>query len=156
MRWQKISLVSFLAFRIGPAGPEARLYYYMQRGAYNTASLIYALSELGMELEGDDILLVWDNLKAHHSQNMQAFIEESPWLTVEYLPAYSPNLNPDEGVWSSLKGSELANFCAKTVDELCCRARAGLARIAGNQELLWGLARHAGLDITPLSQETTS
>ena len=30
---------------------------------------------------------------------------QRPWLVVERLPAYAPELNPVEGLWSSLKGS---------------------------------------------------
>jgi transposase len=32
------------------------------------------------------------------------------WLVVERLPAYAPELNPVEGLWSWLKGSQLANL----------------------------------------------
>jgi transposase len=36
------------------------------------------------------------------------------WLVVERLPAYAPELNPVEGLWSSLKAVELANLTAHT------------------------------------------
>ena len=36
------------------------------------------------------------------------------WLVVEPLPGYAPDLNPVEGLWSSLKGVELANLAADT------------------------------------------
>ena len=32
------------------------------------------------------------------------------WLVVERLPAYAPDLNPVEGLWSCLKAVELANL----------------------------------------------
>jgi hypothetical protein len=32
------------------------------------------------------------------------------WLVVERLPAYAPELNPVEGLWSWLKGTLLANL----------------------------------------------
>jgi transposase len=39
------------------------------------------------------------------------------WLVVERLPAYAPELNPVEGLWSSLKAVELANLCGPTLAE---------------------------------------
>lgn len=38
-------------------------------------------------------------------------------LHLEYLPAYAPELNPDEGVWASAKHS-LANGRPDDLDEL--------------------------------------
>lgn len=32
------------------------------------------------------------------------------WRVVERLPAYAPDLNPLEGLWSSLKAVELATW----------------------------------------------
>jgi transposase len=40
---------------------------------------------------------------------MHAFIaSQRGWLVVERLPAYAPELNPVEGVWSNLNGQEFA------------------------------------------------
>jgi transposase len=37
---------------------------------------------------------------------------------VEWLPAYAPELNPDEQVWNHSKYSQLANFIADNVEHL--------------------------------------
>jgi hypothetical protein len=37
---------------------------------------------------------------------------------VERLPAYAPELNPVEGLWSSLKGVELANPASPSLAEV--------------------------------------
>lgn len=44
------------------------------------------------------IVLVWDRLNTHVSHAMHELIAEREWLTVFLLPAYSPDLNPVEGV----------------------------------------------------------
>ncbi|WP_432758528.1 transposase [Streptomyces virginiae] len=41
---------------------------------------------------------------------MRAWVAEQDWLTLERLPAYAPELNPVELLWSSLKKRELANL----------------------------------------------
>jgi hypothetical protein len=59
------------------------------------------------------IVPVWDNLPTHTSRAMRQLIAARSWLTVFQLPAYAPELNPVEGVWSSLKRS-LANLTKGT------------------------------------------
>lgn len=43
-----------------------------------------------------NLVLVWDNDTAHRDAAMKKLIAERPWLTVFYLPAYTPTLNPVE------------------------------------------------------------
>jgi putative transposase len=47
---------------------------------------------------------VWDNLNTHTNAVMRAFIDAHAGLTVIQLPAYAPELNPTEGIWSAIKG----------------------------------------------------
>lgn len=48
---------------------------------------------------------------------MQKLLARHPRLTIEHFPSYTPELNPDEGVWALAK-KELANGCPKNVDGL--------------------------------------
>ena len=66
---------------------------------------------------GTPIVLVWDNLGGHTSAVMRSLIASRAWLRVYQLPAYAPELNPSEGVWSSLKRG-LANLAPATITEL--------------------------------------
>ena len=43
-----------------------------------------------------------DNASFHKSQDMKSAIENAK-LTLEYLPAYSPDLNPIEHKWAQAK-----------------------------------------------------
>ncbi len=51
------------------------------------------------------IVLMWDRLTAHKSAAMRRLIATRPWLRVYPLPAYTPELNPVEKVWSAMKRS---------------------------------------------------
>jgi hypothetical protein len=60
----------------------------------------------------------WDNLNIHPAPGLADFAEENKaWLRLYRLPAYSPDLNPVEGIWSLLKRS-IANFAAADVPGL--------------------------------------
>ena len=61
----------------------------------------------------------------HRSKRMQTFITaHQDWLTVMRLPAYAPELNPTEGVWSHLKRG-LGNCAATSIDQLVPSRRPG-------------------------------
>lgn len=49
------------------------------------------------------VVQIWDNLNTHVSHRMHALIAARPWLTVIWLPAYAPDLNPTECVWRWMK-----------------------------------------------------
>ena len=77
------------------------------------------LGELGRFLGGEKATVLWDGLPAHRSRAMPAWLHtQRRWLVVERLPAYAPELNPVQGRWSWLKGSQLANLVCPTLREV--------------------------------------
>ena len=51
------------------------------------------------------IELVFDSHPAHRAASVRRFLKaNSKRIRVHYLPGYAPDLNPDEHVWSVLKG----------------------------------------------------
>ncbi len=94
------------------------------------------------------LTLLWDGLSSHRSRDMTAFIACCRgWLRVERLPAYAPELNPVEGLWGNVKGTELANRCADTIDEAMQAAYDGLDRVASDTDLCFALLRHTGVSL---------
>ena len=48
--------------------------------------------------------MIADNARYHHSKKVQAFLEtQLGEIMMAFLPAYSPELNPDEQVWNHAK-----------------------------------------------------
>ena len=69
------------------------------------------------ELAGP-LVWCWDNLNVHLVPEMTRFITENKdWLRVYRLPAYAPELNPVEGIWSLLKRA-IAHFAAADLNGL--------------------------------------
>jgi putative transposase len=95
------------------------------------------------------VILVWDNLNTHRSAAMRQFTSAHPdWLTVFYLPAYAPDLNPVEGAWSSMK-SGLGNLAPCTLAELAGIVRNRLRRIQHQPALINALLGQTGLSLDP-------
>ena len=70
------------------------------------------------------------------------------WRVVERLPAYAPDLNPVEGLWSCLKAVELANLVSPTPAEVIDQAHKGVERVRGTPHLAYSFLRHAGLSVS--------
>ena len=94
------------------------------------------------------IVLAWDNLNTHISARMKRLITARPWLTVYQLPAYAPELNPVEGVWSHLKRS-LANLAKHGLDQLVGLIKTRLKRMQYRPSLIDGYLAKTGLDFAP-------
>jgi transposase len=69
------------------------------------------------------------------------------WLVVERLPAYAPELNPVEGLWSNLKAVELANLCFPTLAGMIDQAHLGIERVCRTPHLGYSFLRHTGLSV---------
>jgi transposase len=87
-----------------------RLCFQLKPGSYDTTSLTEVLEQIKTFYDGEPVVLVWDGLSAHWSRGMRAWAAEKDWLTLERLPAYAPELNPVELLWSAITTRELAHL----------------------------------------------
>jgi len=82
------------------------------------------------------VVVVWDRLNAHRGQQVRQYVADRPRLTVEFLPASAPELNPNEYGWGHLKGNPLANRCPEDVDDLAGAVAAATDGIRRRPDLL--------------------
>ena len=54
------------------------------------------------------------------------------------LPGYAPELNPQEYVWSAMKGKDLANYCPEASLEIADRLQRAQESIGQDQKKLYG------------------
>ncbi len=142
--WKRLSVASAVAFRWD--GRRSRCYAATWPGNFNTPTLIPVVQALKRRFRGHPVILLWDGLPAHKSAAMTTYLaQQRRWLTVERLPGYAPELNPTEGLWSNLKGQELANLCPEDLDSLGAAVTAGLVRVRRQRNLHFGFLHHAGL-----------
>jgi transposase len=145
--WKKASMAAALCY--GVRGGGAQLAFHVTAGNYDTDTLIEVLGELRRFLGGEKATLLWDGLPAHRSNAMRAWLAtQRSWLVVERLPAYAPDLNPVEGLWSSLKAVELANLISTSLAEVIDQAHRGIDRVRQTPHLAYSFLRRTGLSVS--------
>jgi transposase len=104
--------------------------------------LVRFLKQVLTHIPGD-ILFLWDGLPAHRSQPVKDFLATpaAKRLTLLQLPAYAPELNPQEGIWRYLKYVELANVCCHNLSELRLELRRAIQRVRSHLDVLFGCLR---------------
>ena len=133
----------------GIRGGGAQLAFHITAGNDDTDTLIEVLGELRKFLGGEKATLLWDGLPAHRSTAMRAWLNrQRSWLVVERLPAYAPELNPTEGLWSCLKAVELANLTGPTLAEVIDQAHRGIQRVRCTPQLAYSFLRRTGLSVS--------
>ena len=146
VKWKRCSMAAALCY--GSRGGGAAVAFHHQLDADDTDSLIGALEQLRRFLGGQKATLLWDGLPAHHSKAMAAWLgRQRSWLVVEPLPGYAPDLNPVEALWASLKGVELANLAADTLQDVTAAAERRIQRIRATHHLAYSFLRHCGLSL---------
>ena len=71
-------------------------------------------SAWGHQLGHQPVTVIWDNLGAHHADDLHTWAATQPWLVVEYLPSYAPELDTVEGLWANLKAASWPTAAALT------------------------------------------
>jgi transposase len=119
--WQKLSAIAGLSSR--------SFCFRIHAGTIRTPQVIAFLGQLRRHFRGK-LLIIWDRAQIHRSLRVRRHIEKhQKRITVAYLPAYAPELNPVEYLWGYWKERELANFCPKDIWELGHFASQALKRI---------------------------
>jgi transposase len=115
---------------------DARLFILVRAGTIATREVLVFLRHLLRHVPGP-IVLVWDNLNTHRSMAVHDFLKKHrARLFVEYLPAYAPELNPDEWLWRYLKRVELANFAPLDLPHLKRELRLAVMRVRVRPKLV--------------------
>lgn len=128
-RWPKFSAISGVS-------TQGKLYILVRRGSIATAQVLVFLRHLLRHVRGP-IILVWDNVNPHKAVAVKRFVHDnSRRLSLEYLPPYSPELNPDEWLWRYLKHVELANLAPLNLGELKVALRSAVQRIRMRPSLM--------------------
>src|SRR5262249_17693510 len=64
------------------------------------------------------ILLLWDRATWHQGPAIRQFLAEHPTLEIFWFPPGSPDLNPQEHVWKTVRTHVSHNHTVKQLDQL--------------------------------------
>jgi transposase len=76
---------------------------------YDVAAFTRFLDDVLQEYPEGKIVMILDNARIHHAKSLQPFLKANPRLSLIFLPKYSPELNPVEGLWKWLKHDVVNN-----------------------------------------------
>lgn len=107
--------------------------------------VIRCLKEFRRHLKGR-VLLLWDGLTPHHARKTKEFVRsQRHWLKAYRFPAYAPELNPPEYLFSSSKSRDLAGLYLGTIDDIDARIKSSKRRFQRNPNLLTGFLKESTL-----------
>jgi transposase len=117
-RRDRISAISSIS--VSPKNRSLNLHFDLMPDNTNVhgEDVVEYLRHLKTHL-GSRLTILWDGSRVHdRSKAVQAFLAKHPEIHTERLPAYAPELNPDELVWAWTKYSRLGNLAAQNADWL--------------------------------------
>lgn len=133
-RRDRLSAISCLT--VSPKANRLNLYFRLLPYNVDAKEIVSFLRELKNSI-GGPLTVIWDRGRVHRkSLLVRAFLAEHPEIVAEDLPAYAPELNPDELVWGWSKYGRLANLAAENTDQLAELVIDELLYLKDNKHLL--------------------
>jgi transposase len=128
--------------------PDGRLLMQMQDRAYRAEDVVRFLRLLLRKIQGK-LLVIWDGSPIHRAKEIKAFLAKGATkrLLLAQLPAYAPEVNPDEGVWNLLKRGELKNVCCRDLTHLATELLKAKDRLRHKPELIRSCVRQCGCQV---------
>jgi len=146
-RRDRISAISCIT--LSPVRARPGLYFELlpDNRTAHAEDVVAFLGQLRRQLRGP-FTVVWDRHKIHSKARLvRAWLAEHPEVVAEDLPAYAPQLNPDEWVWGWAKYGQLANLAAWHTGELRERVTDALLDLKFQPELLNGFIHDTELPL---------
>lgn len=114
-RRDRLSVIGAVA--LSPTRSRVGCCFAAQRENVRADDVVGFLRRLRKKLRRP-LIVVWDRWSVHRSAERR--IKNLGWKHIEFeqLPAYCPELNPVEAMWSHAKYADLANFVPNDVDQL--------------------------------------
>lgn len=135
--WKSFSLIGGITL--------LNFYFQLMDGAVRSPQVVTFLKHLRRHLRSR-LLVIWDSAGIHRSRVVKNYIQSTRGqIVVDYLPGYTPELNPAEYLWGHLKQHQLANFCAKNGWELIFQATRALRRMRRRPSLIAACWKQAEL-----------
>ena len=153
-----VSLTPAVGTTWAPKGKTPKIYVTGNRGGFCASSAISSVGNMVFRIEkgkvtaetyldflqkiikqhpNRKIIIIADNARPHIAKLIKEFVKSNEKrIAIYQLPPYSPDLNPDEHVWSYLKAYELKDHQAQKTDELKTLTIKKMHKIQRNPQLI--------------------
>ena len=143
-RHDRLSVIGLIG--VSPIHHRLSMYFQVLPENVETDHMVWLLQDLHHHYRRK-VIVVWDRWSAHRSADAY-FEEERPdWFEFEWLPAYSPELNPVEQCWNHTKYADLPNFIPDDLDHLQTAVFESMMEQREDQTLMRSFFAHAKLPL---------
>jgi transposase len=131
-RRDRLSVIGVVT--LAPARTRVGSYFDVQRENIRADDVVNFLRRLRRKLRRP-LIIVWDRWNVHRCAARR--IAAARWKQIEFepLPAYAPELNPVEAMWSHAKYADLANYVPDDANDLAAAVHASLNGQSQNHQL---------------------
>ena len=121
---------------LSAVSPKGHLHFMVHKGTVNGQRFVSFLEMLLHDIKRP-IFLIVDGHPAHRSTPTKAFVEaHADRLKMFFLPAYSPELNPDEQVWNHVKSKTVGRQTPKDERDLRKKVVTKLRQLRRDPEIV--------------------
>lgn len=140
---REVSGSRFASSMISTVTNRGKLRFMLYRETLTATVLIRFLGRLIRDTRGRKVFLILDNLRVHHSKKVKAWLDERrERIEVFFLPAYAPELNPDEYLNGDLKQQVRSGPSVRSREALEGRVRSAMRRLQSKPERIRSYFRH--------------
>jgi len=112
---------------------QGKMRFMIYEGTFTAETFVKFLKQSVKAARGRKIIVIVDNLRVHHSKAVSEWLaDKESTIELEYLPAYSPELNPDEYLNNDVKANVHRRAMPRNKDELRANVENHLKHIAKN------------------------
>lgn len=128
--------------------PQGWLFTIVRLDSLRGPDSVHFLKHLRSQIDRK-LLVIWDGSPIHRSEEVKGYLADgaTKHIHLERLPAYAPDLNPDEGTWNHLKYVELRNICCLDMTHLQQELNLAILRLRRKPHLIQSFFAGAGLTL---------
>jgi transposase len=143
-RHDRLSAIGLIG--VSPIHHRLSMYFQLLPENVQTDHMVWLLQNLHHHYRRK-VIVVWDRWSVHRSAAAYFEKHRPDWFEFEWLPPYSPELNPVEQCWNHTKYADLPNFIPDDLDDLENAVSESMLELREDQLLLNSFFAHAKLPL---------
>lgn len=150
-----LNVKRFRTNMISAISNKGKVHFMVYQETMNAELLQNFLERLQKEV-GRKIIVILDNLRVHHAKVIKQWLSEpevSEKIELRYLPAYSPELNPDEYLNGDFKGVLNRKTPARTQEDLVRKVEESIIEIASAPKRVESYFKHPNINYAARGNE---